>query len=543
MSEFTESRPSSETGAHIPASRGPDLAVVDRDEQRLHELGYAQELHRGMGWFSNFAVSFTIISILTGGITTYYLGMYAGGPRVIIWGWLFVGAMVMLVGAGMAEVCSSFPTAGGLYYWAAKLAPEGKAPVWSWFTGWFNLLGQVAVTASIDFGMATFLGFFLNLTTGFAPTPKSLFVIYTIVLVVHGILNTMGVNVIARLNDISVWWHLTGVVVIVGALFILPDAHNHQSLSNVFTKYYDGLGWHFGGHAIWVVLVGLMMAQYTLTGYDASAHMTEETRDAASSGPRGIMTSIWVSVVAGLVLMIGLTYAIPGAIGGDTYSAAAGAGINAPGVLWVASIGRHAAEFLILICLVAQFFCGMASVTANSRMIYAFSRDGAIPGSRFWHKVNKRTRTPTNSIWFAVVGAFILGVPSLYTHKGVAVAFFAIVSVAVVGLYISYVIPVLLRRLRGPNFTPGPWQLGKWSPLIGWLAVTWVALICFPLLLPQFSPTGPYSWNYAPAAVAAVIGFAGIYWLVSARKWFKGPKVQGSAEELAAIEAELSSLG
>jgi amino acid permease (GABA permease) len=542
MSEFTESRPTSSTPP-VSSSGAQGVAVLTPDEKRLHELGYAQELHRGMGWFSNFAVSFTIISILTGGITTYYLGMVAGGPRIIIWGWLFVGAMVLLVGAGMAEVCSSYPTAGGLYYWAAKLAPEGKAPVWSWFTGWFNLLGQVAVTASIDFGMATFLGFFLNLTTGFRGTAKSLFVIYAIVLIVHGILNTLGVNVIAKLNNISVWWHLTGVVVIVGALFILPDAHKHQTLSTVFTKYYNGLGWGFGGAAVWVTLVGLMLAQYTLTGYDASAHMTEETRDAATSGPRGIMTSIWVSIVAGLILMIGLTYAIPYAIGSDNYNAAAGAGINAAGVLWIASIGRHAAEFLILISLVAQFFCGMASVTANSRMIYAFSRDGAVPGSKYWHRVNKRTRTPTNSIWFAVVGAMILGLPSLYQNKGYSVAFFAIVSVAVVGLYISYIIPVLLRRLRGPNFTPGPWQLGKWSPIIGWTAVVWVVLICFPLMLPQFHPAGVNSWNFAPIAVVAVIGFAGIYWLASARKWFKGPKVQGTAEELAAIEAELSSLG
>jgi amino acid permease (GABA permease) len=542
MSEFTESRPTGSTPP-VSSSGAPGVAVLTPDEKRLHELGYAQELHRGMGWFSNFAVSFTIISILTGGITTYYLGMVAGGPRIIIWGWIFVGLMVLLVGAGMAEVCSSYPTAGGLYYWAAKLAPEGKAPVWSWFTGWFNLLGQVAVTASIDFGMATFLGFFLNLTTGFRGTPRSLFLLYAIVLVLHGILNTLGVNVIAKLNNISVWWHLTGVVVIVGALFILPDAHKHQTLSTVFTKYYNGIGWGFSGNAIWVVLVGLMLAQYTLTGYDASAHMTEETHDAATSGPRGIMTSIWVSIVAGLVLMIGLTYAIPYAIGSDQYNAAAGAGINAAGVIWIASIGRHAAEFLILISLVAQFFCGMASVTANSRMIYAFSRDGAVPGSRFWHKVNKRTRTPTNSIWFAVVGAMILGLPSLYQNKGYSVAFFAIVSVAVVGLYISYIIPVLLRRLRGPNFTPGPWQLGKWSPIIGWLAVAWVVLICFPLMLPQFHPAGVNSWNFAPVAVVAVIGFAGIYWLVSARKWFKGPKVQGTAEELAAIEAELSSLG
>jgi amino acid transporter len=255
------------------------------------------------------------------------------------------------------------------------------------------------------------------------------------------------------------------------------------------------------------------------------------------------MTSIWVSVVAGLVLMVGLTYAIPYAVGSTNYVNAANSGITAPGVLWVASIGRHAAELLILVCLVAQFFCGMASVTANSRMIYAFSRDGAVPGSKYWHRVNKRTRTPTNSIWFAVVGAMILGLPSLYQNKGYSVAFFAIVSVSVIGLYISYIIPVLLRRLRGPNFTPGPWQLGKWSPLIGWLAVVWVVIICFPLMLPQFHPAGVNSWNFAPVAVVAVIGFAGIYWLVSARKWFTGPKVQGTAEELAAIEAELSSLG
>ncbi|MDX6230318.1 MAG: hypothetical protein QOI76_3708 [Frankiales bacterium] len=513
-------------------------ATASADETRLHELGYAQELHRGMGWFSNFAVSFTIISILTGGVTTYYLGMVAGGPRVIIWGWLFVGGMCCLVGAAMAEVCSSYPTAGGLYYWAAKLAPEGKAPIWSWFTGWFNLLGQVAVTASIDFGLATFFGFFLSLVSGFSPTPRSLFLIYTIILVLHGLINTLGVNVVAKINNISVWWHLIGVLVVVGVLFIVPD--HHQSFSDVFTKYYNGTGWGFGGNFIWVALVGMMLAQYTITGFDASAHMTEETHDAAVSGPRGIMTSIWVSVVAGFILMVGLTYAIPYAVGSEGYGAAAGLGVPAAAQIWIDSIGRHGAEFLMIVVFVAQFFCGAASVTANSRMIYAFSRDGAIPGSKYWHRINHRTRTPTNSIWFAVAGAFILGLPSLYTHKGYAVAFFAIVSVAVVALYISYVIPVLLRRLRGSDFTPGPWQLGNKSAIIGWLAIVWVVVICFPLLGPQFSPITVNSFNFAPIAVLAVIGFAGIYWMVSARKWFKGPIVQGSAEELAAIERDLT---
>ena len=513
-------------------------ATASADETRLHELGYAQELHRGMGWFSNFAVSFTIISILTGGVTTFYLGMFAGGPRVIIWGWLLVGGMCCLVGAAMAEVCSSYPTAGGLYYWSAKLAPEGKAPIWSWFTGWFNLLGQVAVTASIDFGLATFFSFFLSLETSFTATPKKLFLIYTVILALHGLINTLGVNVVAMINNISVWWHLIGVVVVVGVLFIAPD--HHLSISDTFTKYNNGLGWGFSGNVVWVALVGMMLAQYTITGFDASAHMTEETHDAAVSGPRGIMTSIWVSVIAGFILMVGLVYAIPYAVGSDAYNTAGNGGAAAAGLIWLDSIGRHGAEFLMLVVLVAQFFCGAASVTANSRMIYAFSRDGAIPGSKLWHRINPRTRTPTNAIWFAVIGAFILGLPSLYTHKGVAVAFFAIVSVAVVGLYISYVIPVLLRRMRGSDFTPGPWHLGNKSGIIGWLAIIWVVIICVPLLGPQFSPITVNTFNFAPFAVLAVIGFAGIYWMVSAKNWFKGPIVQGSAEELAAIERDLA---
>jgi hypothetical protein len=171
-------------------------------------------------------------------------------------------------------------------------------------------------------------------------------------------------------------------------------------------------------------------------------------------------------------------------------------------------------------------------------MIYAFSRDGAIPGSNFWHKINKRTRTPTNSIWFAAVGAFILAVPYLWSP----VAYFAVTSIAVIGLYIAYIIPVLLRRLAGDRFEGGPYTLGKWSPLVGWVAIVWVAFICILFLLPQFSPVTKTSFNYAPIAVGVVAIFAGGWWVISARKWFKGPKVQGSPEELAAIEADLESV-
>jgi amino acid transporter len=178
----------------------------------------------------------------------------------------------------------------------------------------------------------------------------------------------------------------------------------------------------------------------------------------------------------------------------------------------------------------------MSSVTANSRMIYAFSRDGALPGSKIWHRVNKRTRTPTNAIWLAAGGALILGLPYLWN----SVAYGAVTSIATIGLYIAYVTPTYLRLRQGENFKRGPWHLGRWSYVVGWIAVVWVVFIFFLFMLPQFGPIGLKTFNYACIAVAVVIGFAGIYWLVSARKWFTGPRVQGSPEELAAIEEELS---
>ena len=497
------------------------------DRLRLHELGYAQELRRSMSGFSNFAVSFTIISILSGCLTLYGFGMNTGGPAVIVWGWPFIGIMTLFVGLAMAEVCSSYPTAGGLYYWSAKLARR-NAPAWSWFTGWFNFLGQVAVTAGIDFGSAFFLNALLDLQFDFSATPGHTIFLFGLILVAHGMLNTFGVRLVALLNDISVWWHILGVLVIVGALVILPD--HHQSADFVFTEFVNNTGW---GSSFYVALLGLLLAQYTFTGYDASAHMTEETQSAATAGPRGIVMSIVVSLVAGWVLLIGVTYAIQsydGALASET-------GVP-PAQIFIDAIGETGGKLLLVIVVVAQFFCGMSSVTANSRMVYAFARDGALPASDFWHRINKRTRTPTNAIWLAAVGAFLLGLPYLWN----VTAYAAVTSIAVIGLYIAYVLPTLLRLQQGDSFKPGPWNLGRWSKPVGVIAVGWVAFISVLFMLPQVNPITRNTFNYTPVAVLVVLGFAGIWWVVSARRWFTGPKVQGTSEELAAIEQDLEAV-
>jgi amino acid permease (GABA permease) len=493
----------------------------DADVEALHRMGYAQELLRRMGTFNNFAVSFTIISILSGCLTLYGYGMNTGGPIIMTVGWPLVGIMVTLVGLAMAEVCSSYPTAGGLYYWSAKLGGKNSA-AWSWFTGWFNLLGQVAVTAGIDFGLAFFATALLNLVFNYPTGPPWVILIYAIVLFVHGLLNTFGVRLVALLNDVSVWWHLLGVLIIVGVLFFVPT--HHQPATFLFS-FVNNTGI---GIPIYVFLIGLLLAQYTFTGYDASAHMTEETRNAAIAGPRGIVLSIVVSLFAGWLLLIGVTLAI------QDYAKEAVA-VVPPAAIFVDAVGHNLAVFLMIVVVGAQFYCGMSSVTANSRMIYAFSRDGAIPGSSFWHRINPRTRTPTNSIWFAAVGAFILGLPYLVNYT----AYAAVTSIAVIGLYIAYGIPIFLRLRAGDSFVRGPWHLGRWSRLVGTIAVIWIVFISILFVLPQAAPITLVNFNYAIVAVGVVLVGTAAWWFLSANRWFHGPRVQGTAEELAQIEAEL----
>ncbi|MFI0241654.1 amino acid permease [Streptomyces sp. NPDC016845] len=488
------------------AGRGAASSAPGTDEERLAQLGYTQVLARRMSAFSNYAVSFTIISVLSGCLTMYQFGMDTGGPVLITWGWVAVGLMTLFVGLSMAEICSAYPTSAGLYFWARQLAPERSAAAWAWFTGWFNVLGQVAVTAGIDFGAASFLGAYLNLQFGFEVTPGRTMLLFAAILILHGLLNTFGVRIVAVLNSVSVWWHVGGVVVIVAALAFVPD--RHQSVSFVFGEFVNNTGW---GSGAYVVLIGLLMAQYTFTGYDASAHMTEETHDASTAGPKGIVRSIWTSWIAGFVLLLGFTFAI------QSYDGARETATGAPPAqILLDALGATAGKLLLLVVIGAQLFCGMASVTANSRMIYAFSRDGALPFSRLWHTVSPRTRTPVAAVWLAAGGAMVLGLPYLINRT----AYTAVTSIAVIGLYIAYAVPTLLRLRKGSSFERGPWHLGRWSGVVGVVAVVWVGVITVLFMLPQVSPVTWETFNYAPVAVLVVLGFAGVWWGVSARHWF-----------------------
>lgn len=520
--------------------------VADEDRDHLHSLGYAQELKRGLGTFSNFAISFSIISILAGGFTSYWIGVTFGGPLVVTVGWLVVGAMALLVGMAMGEICSAYPTAGGLYFWSAKLARR-NGPAWSWFTGWFNFIGQIGVIASVDYALANYLVAFINLYSKNAsvpiitPSATNLFLVFVGLLAIHGLLNTFGVRLVRILGTVSVWWHVVGVLVIFAVLFLGPE--RHQDISYLF-QYQNNSAWSGGISTIYVFLLGFLLAQYTITGFDASAHVSEETRNARTSAPKAIVRSIWISAIAALALNVAFLLATPADL---VRVDASEYGITFPVVIFTSVLGPAAAKVLVLITVAGQFFCGMASVTANSRMIYAFSRDGGLPGSRIWHRINPRTRTPTNAVWLGVVVAAVTGSLSLLQYDGVSTAFFALTGICVIGLYISYVIPIFLR-LRNPDFKQGPWHLRGYSKVVGWVAVTWVVFVSLLFVAPLFpqwqwwNPDDVNTANFAGPLMLASFLFVGGWWVLSARKWFTGPRVQGSPEELRAIERELDAL-
>src|SRR5437763_2162354 len=269
-------------------------APLDRDAEQLRRLGYAQQLLRDMGGFANFALSFSIISILTGAITLYGYGLKMGGPLEMALGWPLVSLLTLPVAASLAQLASSYPTAGALYHWASILGGREAGYV----TAWLNVIGQFAITAGIDYGLAEFLAAMVG-----ASERSTTLGIFALILGSHAALNHLGVRLVARLNDLSAWVHIIGVAVIVFAVgFFAP----HQPLSFLATRHQPTQGEPYA----WVFALGLLQACWTFTGYDASAHVSEETRDPTRNAPWGIVLSVAVSGIAGYALLIGITLAI-----------------------------------------------------------------------------------------------------------------------------------------------------------------------------------------------------------------------------------------
>ena len=474
----------------------PASGQLSHDARELGALGYAQELFRTIGGFSNFAISFSIISILTGAVTLYSHGLVMGGPAEMAFGWPLVSVFTLLVALSMAELASSIPTSGAMYHWASKLG--GKS--WGWFTAWFNIIGQLSALAGIDYGCALFVTPF----TGLPMTTASVLMVYAGVLLSHGLINHVGIRLVARLNDLSVTVHIVGVIAIVGAVFLFAPK---QPIGFFFARISSNTeGWPYW----WAFVVGLLQAQWTFTGYDASASVSEETVDPRRRAPWGIVMAVVVSSVMGYLLLMALTLAIRDI--GSVLNARDATGHEIPAVIAIltAALGQRAGGLVTGLAALAMWFCGLSAVRWTSRVIYAFARDEGLPASRVLKRVSATHRTPAPAIWLSVVIAFVATVSSG--------TYAVVTSISVIGLYVSYIVPVYLAwRARGSSreIPRGPWHLGRFGSPINLVAMLWVVFITVILAIPDHLRAGK--------TVVALTVVLSVWYLLAERHRFRGP--------------------
>jgi amino acid transporter len=525
--------------------------IVDQDIRDLERLGYPQQLFREMGGFSNFAISFSIISILTGAVLLFGYGLKFAGPIINSVGWPLVSLFTLCVAASMAEIASAYPTAGGLYFWAFRLG--GRR--WAWVTAWLNMIGQVTITAGINVAAATYIiGAATRILGVPADVPIPIFgsatnwyfqlAIMALIMVPQVLINVFGIRLTARLSDGSVWWHIGGVAVIGGLLTFVGAHHNAPGflfqhvttvspleaasadlgggrmapalviadfkLPSPLFALVPGLGSLYAAAPLALVFVlGLLQAQWTYTGYDASAHVAEETIMARLNSAWGVFLSVAVSAVVGYGLLLILTWSIPN---GDVATTA-----NDPyPVLQIVygNLSGFLGNVVAVIIGGAMWLCGLASITSMARMWYAFARDDGMPGAVLLKRVHPRHRTP---IWATVVTSALAVLITVY-----AAGYSVVTSISTITLYFAYVIPIYLnwrnrRRGRGEHTTPetAPWSLGRWSPLVNVVALLWVVFIAVVFALP---PNELVLWT------ALLLGaILAAYWRLSARSRFVGP--------------------
>ncbi|MFT3891078.1 MAG: amino acid permease [Anaerolineales bacterium] len=542
--------------------------LIQQDVKDLHKLGYAQQLFREMGGFSNFAISFSIISILTGAMLLFGYGLKFAGPIINTIGWPVISIFTMIIAASMAEIASAYPTAGGLYFWASKLGGVG----WGWLTAWMNMVGQITITAGINIGAAIYGMGLLTRMFGWDPAAPALggifgwtlsswgFYIFVMVIIMipQVLINIYGIKLTAMLNDFSVYWHIGGVLII--ALLLAFFGKHHQPLSFAMTAvntvnpldassatFADGTTGPALVFGTWVVkspffamfpgianlyklapfgfvfVLAFLQGQWTYTGYDASAHVAEETVMARLNSAWGVFLSVAVSAVVGYIVLMAFTLNISdiAATASDPYP-----------VLYIAyqGLSTYLADVVAIIVFGGMWLCGLSTVTSMSRMFFAFARDDGMPYSAAFRYIHPTLRTPVKSILITSVLAILV---CMYSA-----AYFVVTSISTITLYIAYNIPVFLNvrnklSKKGTFTTPenAPWNLKGWGPFLNVIAVVYTLFICILFVLP---PNELVLWTMVLFGAILVV-----YWFAYAKSHFKGPKAADEAE-LRRIEGMLA---
>jgi amino acid transporter len=475
------------------------------DEAHLKGLGYSQELSRRMSAFSNFAMAFSVICILAGGLTSLPLGLSSVGGASIGFGWPFSCFFSVCVALAMGQVASAFPTAGGLYHWASILG--GKA--WGWLTAWFNLAGLITVLSAINVGVYLFAVGALE-AYGFKPDPLVQTLVVLAITFSQAALNHLGIRLTSFLIDCSGYLILTVTVGLIVSLLYYAPGHDFSRLFTFtnFTGEAGGGVWPASSNLGYVFLLGLLLPAYTVTGFDASAHTAEETVGASLAVPQAIVFAVISSSIFGWIMLSAIVLAIPDMQTGVAH------GFTVFFYTLNSVLPHGLALTLYLGIVIAQYLCGLATVTSASRMVYAFARDGGLPLSEHLRTVSPRYLTPVKAIW--TVAALSVGF-AVYTP-----VYSTITVVCTIFLYISYVLPITLGLWAyGRSWSKmGPWDIGGWFRVVAALAVVG----CTGLVYIGVQPPN----DLALKIIVAALLVTGVIWFGYERHRFQGPPVLGN---------------
>ena len=505
-----------------------DYSDKDKHEDMkvLHGMGYAQELQRSMSRFSNFAISFSIICILSGGINSFAQAISSVGGAGAGIGWITGCIVSAMFALAMAQIASAFPTAGGLYHWASILGNR----FWGWITAWLNLLGLITVLGAINIGTAYFFAGTFGANFGFTGTDWQIVGFVATITILQAIFNHVGIKVTTFLTDISGYIiFATTAVLVVACLYFAPaiDLSRLWTFTN-FSGDAGGGVFPASDNMAYLFLLCLLLPVYTITGYDASAHTAEETKNAAVAVPKGIVSAVLWSSLVGWIMICAITLAIP-----DLPAAAAqGWGMFFGTMDAILPAGLKIALYFFI--LIAQLLCGLATVTSASRMLFAFSRDDGVPGvSKALATVSPRYRTPVNAIWASAILCILYVMLALSIKVAGTSIYVIVVNSTLVFLFLSFIIPILAGMVAygGPKWpTPGPWSMGGGLfRLVCVLALIGKAII---LYIAVAAPNERVLY-----VVLGFIALAVVLWVLVENRRFKGPPVGDEIKRRAAAIA------
>jgi amino acid permease (GABA permease) len=515
-----------EVSVNTASIKGYSTPQRNADDTLLAELGYKAEFKREFSMIETIAFAFSIMGVVASVTSTFSFPLVSGGHVGMVWGWLIPCFFVMAVASSMAELVSSMPTSAGLYYFSAKLAPQKYSALASWITGWANITGQVTLVCSIDFTCAQMIATAIAVGSDGATIVSSgaTYGILLAILFAHGLVCSAATNVLARLNLFYVIVNIGTTIAAIIALLVC-SGDNKVSTKDAFTMFENNTGWSDNG---WAFLLAFTAPMWTLTGYDSAAHISEEVAGAQRTAPVAILVGVFGTQVLGWLLFIACSFATA------SVTSLLTSALPLPmGQLFLDVLGKRGMLAIWSFIIVVQFVTGAAQGVDASRVIFAFARDNALPGSRWWKRVNRRTQTPVNAVWLVMAGAAVCG---LLGFSSAALS--SLAGASVIGLYVSYATPIFLRITSGRNkLVPGTFSLGRWYMPIGIIAVAWVLFIVVLLFFPSTQTATPVGMNYAVVIIMGVFVFASISWVVSAHKWFHGP-IKNIDDSISSLEGK-----